>query len=980
MTITKPKPRWRRQLLVLICVILVFSTFLSATAFAYYQHSIASVLFHWSKKIENSYPRVTVYGRNSSGAESNSTISFMEGLNGHSLYLDGGYRPVYCLNPNQSADSNYVDGSSYQAERWARITADQQDLIMRALYCGYPNTTDSSIEDQTGDHALTSAQAQHLALQAMIFNIRCNFVVKNGSGVKATRDYNDTDSFDERLASEYVNFHTAYTNLFNRMNSFTPSVGIPSFSTLSTETAAADKTILLEPDASGNYSATVTDSNGVLGYYNFASLNGSGISYSVSGNTLTITATPEAAANLSSATRKGNVTSSEPDVNLTVDDLTFYVKGGSGTDGYQTMVEYVSSSTSKTYKSVYLMLRAEANGFIKVVKGSALPEVTDGNDAYSLEGAVFSIYSSRSDAEAKRSPVGTITTDANGEGTSGSLAPATYYVRETTPPPGYELSDEIQTASVTGGNTVTLNAEDTPVTKDFTLKKRSSYTGFTEGNSGYSLKDAQYGVYASEADARADAHRLETLTTNRNGNATSGNRYAVGRTLYIRELTASPGYLLDTQVYSITITAGDNNAITVREVPTADSGHLRIRKVDGEGTELKTITESSAVFKVEFFPNADGSGTAAKTWYFKTTDGVLWLNDAAYLDASQTNSDFYLDAGGNVVFPIGTVKITEVTAPTGYVPTDTVLLAHITQDSSGAAAAWRWATDAGGVISYEAEGATVENRLIRGNLEVIKKDRYEEIYLSGAGFRVYDSAGNQVAEGYTDTFGKLTFRDLPYGDYTYQEFKAPMGFELADTVYPFSITEDGATVTHTRVNVRRPGTIEVKKQDPNGNPFAGVVFLLEYSTDNGSTWLPVFSRAADEKNITRGGCTSPGLTDGQLVTDDTGKVRFTGLRADSKILYRLTETAAPEGYALMAGSLYVGTLPVESTNIYASDAEVFGNKAFVYSLYVTATDDPVFRLPETGGSGFAFIPFVMLLCAAPIPFIIKKSNRKGETA
>ena len=197
-------------------------------------------------------------------------------------------------------------------------------------------------------------------------------------------------------------------------------------------------------------------------------------------------------------------------------------------------------------------------------------------------------------------------------------------------------------------------------------------------------------------------------------------------------------------------------------------------------------------------------------------------------------------------------------------------------------------------------------------------------------------------------------------------------------MYSFSITEDGATVTHTRVNERRPGTIEVLKQDANGNPFAGVVFLLEYSTDNGSTWLPVFSRAADEKNITRGGCTSPGLTDGQLETDDSGKVRFTGLRADSKILYRLTETAAPEGCALMAGSLYVGTLPVESTNIYASDAEVFGSKAFVYSLYITATNDPVFRLPETGGSGFAFIPFVMLLCAAPIP-IIKKSNKKGET-
>ena len=80
----------------------------------------------------------------------------------------------------------------------------------------------------------------------------------------------------------------------------------------------------------------------------------------------------------------------------------------------------------------------------------------------------------------------------------------------------------------------------------------------------------------------------------------------------------------------------------------------------------------------------------------------------------------------------------------------------------------------------------------------------------------------------------------------------------------------------------------------------------------------------------------------------------------------------------MAGSLYVGTLPIETDNIYASDAEVFGNKAFVYTLIVTATNDPVFRMPETGSSGFGFLPLAMLLCAAPLTFINKKFKRKGD--
>ncbi len=271
---------------------------------------------------------------------------------------------------------------------------------------------------------------------------------------------------------------------------------------------------------------------------------------------------------------------------------------------------------------------------------------------------------------------------------------------------------------------------------------------------------------------------------------------------------------------------------------------------------------------------------------------------------------------------------------------------------------------------------TCRNTLIRGNLEVIKKDKYEDIYLSGAGFRLYDSEGNQIGEGYTDANGKLTFKDLLYGDYTYQEFKAPKGFQLDDTVYPFSITEHGVTVSHTRVNERRPGTLTVKKQDADGTLLPGTTFLLEYSTDKGSTWTPVFSRDPDETDLTRGGCTSPGLVGGQLTTGESGTVSFTGLRADGIILYRLTETQAPEGRSLMGGSLYVGTLPVESENIYASDSEVFDSRAFHYTLNVTATDDPIFRLPEAGGDlGFTFLPLAMSLMASPA-IIMKKSKKK----
>ena len=112
------------------------------------------------------------------------------------------------------------------------------------------------------------------------------------------------------------------------------------------------------------------------------------------------------------------------------------------------------------------------------------------------------------------------------------------------------------------------------------------------------------------------------------------------------------------------------------------------------------------------------------------------------------------------------------------------------------------------------------------------------------------------------------------------------------------------------------------------------------------------------------------LNYGQLTTGADGLAVFTGLRADGEILYRLTETACPPGYSLMGDPLYVGTLPVAVNDPNIADGETVDGTTYTYSLYVTATDNPVFRLPEAGGNGFSLLPFALLLLAAPL-FAIK---------
>ena len=115
------------------------------------------------------------------------------------------------------------------------------------------------------------------------------------------------------------------------------------------------------------------------------------------------------------------------------------------------------------------------------------------------------------------------------------------------------------------------------------------------------------------------------------------------------------------------------------------------------------------------------------------------------------------------------------------------------------------------------------------------------------------------------------------------------------------------------------------------------------------------------------------MTDGESWGGWQRERLFSGLRADSNILYRLTETKAPAGRSLLGSPLYVGTLPVEVSSA-AEDAETVDGVTYCYTLYVTATDDPLFRLPETGGSGFVWLSIAMAFMTMPYIYILKRKE------
>lgn len=119
---------------------------------------------------------------------------------------------------------------------------------------------------------------------------------------------------------------------------------------------------------------------------------------------------------------------------------------------------------------MYKVKFSEASGKISINKSSANPSVTNGNNLYSLKGAVYGIFKTKADATAKKNAVGSITLDANAKGSLGGLENGTYYVRETKAPSGYKEDATVYTAKTSSGATTVVNTKDNAETCDLYLE------------------------------------------------------------------------------------------------------------------------------------------------------------------------------------------------------------------------------------------------------------------------------------------------------------------------------------------------------------------------------------------------------------------------------------------------------------------------------------------------------------------------------
>lgn len=837
----------------------------------------------------------------------------------------------YCIEPGvpqQTGNTFTKKGEDfwdkYPSSYNSTISPDDIKLFIgRIFQYGYTGTISTSWRSQNeGGDKLAHAVATQLLIWETVVGERDADFSKVGTGGK--------NAIVEQISTN----HPLYSQIMSYYNSIAASVQrhskVPSFLAKS-----AGKAQNIELEWNGEaYTATLTDTNGVLSDYAF-SANASGIRFSVSGNTLTITAddapsdTVTITAEKRNSQRRGVITWTDgvygPNGKLQ-DTVTYAQTVNDPVKGYLNIkVSYGSAKiikTSEDGKVEGVSFTITGNGVNKTVTTGAGGVIQIDNLAPGVYTVTEQSYDKYEPQEVRRVTVvsgqvatvnfnntlkrGTLIVTKTSEdglnegvkfhlyGTSLSgLAVDEYAVTDSAGKAvfsdvligtGYTLEEvdtairyvvpEKQTAAVEW-NTVT-NKSFTNILKKWnvTVTKSDAETGLPQGDA--TLAGAVYGIYKGD-------QLVDTYTTDANGQFTT-KYYVCGDDWTIREITPSEGYLLDSTVYPI---GAEAKNYTVEYSTTANDvteqiikGRIAIIKHTDDGeTQLET-PEAGAEFAV--FLKATGSYESAKA------------SERDYLICDENGYAVTKD------LPYGIYTVHQTKGWDGR-----ELLADFDVYISKDGQTYRYLAN---------------NRNFESYIKIVKVDAEtgKVIPLAGAGFRLYRPDGSLITQTFTypevttiDTFYTnsdgylITPEKLEYGTgYSLVEVSAPYGYTLNSEPIYFDVTADNATeenavtvVEVTKSNTAQKGVLRISK---SGEVFSSV-------TEADAIYQPVFAVkglagaiyeiTAAEDIITPDGTLR--YTAGEVV--DTVTTDESGL-AESKPLYlgkyEVREITAPTGYVL----------------------------------------------------------------------------------
>ena len=827
------------------------------------------------------------------------------------MYVDGD--TVFCIQPGVPLRTgNTLQKNS--SETWNALSANQKKAVGLALLYGYQGNRGS---------LPGSDDEKWLATQTLVWEFVTGCRESTGSYQQTSQKIYNVNFGSNYPNSGAVEVYNQIVSLMSRNNT------IPSFMS----GGANDITKELSYQ-DGKYTLTLTDNNGVLSEYSFASSD-SKVSVAKSGNQLIITSETAFDGSVRITATRSNVPTVSSSAKMiaygdpNLQDVVTGVENADAVRAYLNVetptgtIALKKTSEDGVVAGISFVIKGEKN-FNKTV-------TTDENGNITVEGLFPGTYTVTEQSIDKYEPqetqtitlIGGKTTTVNFNNTlkRGSLEVVktsedslvegvTFHLYGTSlsglAVDEYAVTDadgvaRFENVLISGNTPYVLEEVDTAVRyvvpasqtapiewnkvtersftnilKKFnvTVTKTDAETGTPQGDA--SLAGAVYGIYKGE-------ELIDTYTTDENGQFTT-DYYVCGDDWSIREISPSEGYLLDETIHHV---GAEPELYTVERNTTKNDvneqvikGNIAVIKHTDDGETQIETPEEGAVFEV-FLKSAGSYGDAKES-----ERDILTCDENGF---AQTK---------DLPYGIYTVKQTS-----GWEGRELMKPFDVFINSDGQT--YRYLINNANFESY---------------IKIVKKDAEtgNTIPYAGAGFQIYDPNGELVTMTYTypevttiDTFyttadgDLITPQTLEYGKgYSLVEVQAPYGYVLNsepvyfDVVQEDSAEESGITVIEVvRENVAQKGTITVEK---TGEVFSTV------SGDKG-LYQPIFSASglegavyeitAAEDIYTLDGTlrASKGEVVDTITTDADGTAKSKELYLGR---YEVRETKAPYGMVL----------------------------------------------------------------------------------
>lgn len=800
----------------------------------------------------------------------------------------------YCIEPGVSLYTG--DKLSKEAESfWDNYPSKYNKTIdpdTIKVYLGrimqYGYTGKNSVDWVSTNSSKADDCANHLATQLLVWETVIGERDENFNHVDATK--HGKHNIKEIISSK----HPLRSKIFSHYSRIEKSVKqhttVPSFASRSKNKA---RSIELKWNGK-NYSTTINDTNGVLSNYDFS---GSGLTFSKSGNSLTITAEKAPKDDVLITVNKKN---SQRKAVITWTDE----KIGPQSGQLQDIVTFGQSVSDpvKAYLNVKVSL-----GNAKLMKVSEDGEVA--NVRFHISGNGISKD---------------VTTNANGEINIANLAPGNYQISEYTDVK--YVPQDTKTVTIVSGQTASVQFSN--VLKKFRVNvtKQDYEKGHAQGDA--KLSGAVYGLFKGN-------DLVAQYTTDQNGSFTT-DYYVCGTDWTIKEITPSEGYLLNDTVYKVGADPKDytveyNNAPDMTVMEQVIKGKISIIKHTDDGETQIETPEKGAEFQV----------------YLKSS-GSFVNADKDERDTIVCDQDGF---ASTKLLPYGVYTVHQTKGWAGrelitdfdvFINKDGKTYKFLINNKNFESylKVVKLDKETGKRIPYEGAAFEIYDS---NNHRITMQYTYPQV--------------TSIHTFYTNKDGYLiTPERLPYGYYTLKEVQAPYGYVLDDTPIPFVISQENAStdtgVTVVKVKAKdmaQKGVINITK---TGEIFSSVeenkgVYTPKYSV--GNLKGAVFEIYAAEDITTLDGTVryDQGSLVDTITTDDDGVAKSKELYLGK---YTVIEKTAPNGYVHNAAKYDAElTYAGQNVSVTSTDLSVYNERQKVsVSLKKVMAEDKTFSIGNNG--------------------------------